>query len=404
MCGTKSFKSAKHGIAYLSYNTLPGWHINGTVRDIMLYRFNDYKDPEEGVNQAIAYLEKITGIIPTQNNAYMFLLKQIQTQVSSNNHSYLLHEYLGEINDAFYFHEIVKKGEALDLQYLGDATFIGKEFTSQSPEISSKLNPISRDLIDFEQHFDFLVNRNFRCSLFCHKEISLHSRILESNPAKSLYFSSMAQVSDPPNGQRSTGSSSFRNSGGGVMVEQNPLFQGAMKHLIAIYPEAMTFSQLVETQLPAYNQQTSAKDQALEQDVALLYTKLLQARAASMINITADKPPVTTVDHEFCSGHRRPIAAPFARIQAQSGNIVVSAWNENVGINEFSCHLLTLLDGTRQIRELNQAMLSLYENGTLNTPTDNTASAQGADLNKLVENGLESSLKFFAKSGLLISQ
>jgi len=393
-----------NGIAYLSYNALPGGHFNGIVRDIMLYRFNDYEDPEEGVNQAIAYLEKITGIIPTQGNAYMFLLKLIQqTQVSSKDHAYVLHDYLERDNDAFYFHEIVKKGQALGLQYLGDATFIGREFASQSPETSREIMPITRDLIDFEQHIDFLINRVFRCSLFCHEGLSIRPKIPENNPARPLYFSSMAQIVTPPNGQQSTGISSFKNSFGSVMTDQNPLFQGAMKHLIAIYPEAVTFNQLLDTLLPAFKLQQSENNQALEQDIALLYEILLQARSSSLINITIDKPPVVTVSHAYSSEHKL-VAAPFARVQAQSGNIVVSAWNENVGLTEFDCHLLRLLDGTRKIRELKKEMLSRHENGSLKIPIENTASIQSHEYVKIIKKMVDSRLEFFAKSGLLLTK
>ncbi len=38
---------APQGIAYISYNTYPGWHMRGMVRDMMLFHANQFPDPEQ---------------------------------------------------------------------------------------------------------------------------------------------------------------------------------------------------------------------------------------------------------------------------------------------------------------------------------------------------------------------
>ena len=392
----KSLLSA-NGIAYLSYNTLPGWHINGIVRDIMQYRFRDYEDPMEGLKQALKYLEAIVNAVPANNNPYMTLIRQVQAQVSANNHTYLLHEYLSDINEAFHFHQVVEKGHALGLRYLADATFIGREFTTHSADLNQRFQAISKDIIDYEQHFDFVCNRLFRSSLFCHREVALRDTVSDE-PLWTLFCSSMAKAVELPAGQYPAGVMGFHN-GGGVMVDGDPLFQNAMKHLIDIYPQAMTVAQLMESLLPGFQLQGTRQEQ--NHDARTLYGKLLRARAAGLVNLTTDKPAVATPGPRLPPGYR-PYASPFARLQAESGDVVVSAWNENVGLNPFSRQVLGLLDGSRRLQDLQKALLARYERGELALPGEGTNILQGSALKEAIEQRLMNSLTFFAKSGLLL--
>ena len=43
---------APQGVAYVSYNTFPGWHMRGMIRDIMRYRAKSFETPEARLSQA----------------------------------------------------------------------------------------------------------------------------------------------------------------------------------------------------------------------------------------------------------------------------------------------------------------------------------------------------------------
>ena len=45
---------APNGVAYISYNTYPGWRMRCIIRDIMLYRARRYEDPGDRVCTACA--------------------------------------------------------------------------------------------------------------------------------------------------------------------------------------------------------------------------------------------------------------------------------------------------------------------------------------------------------------
>ena len=45
------------GVAYISYNTYPGWHLRGTVREMMLYHVRRWESPHDRVTHARALLD-----------------------------------------------------------------------------------------------------------------------------------------------------------------------------------------------------------------------------------------------------------------------------------------------------------------------------------------------------------
>ena len=45
------------GVAYVSYNTYPGWHMRGMIRDMMLYHASHFAEPLTKVGQSRALLD-----------------------------------------------------------------------------------------------------------------------------------------------------------------------------------------------------------------------------------------------------------------------------------------------------------------------------------------------------------
>ena len=162
----------------------------------------------------------------------------------------------------------------------------------------------------------------------------------------------------------------FRGIWGNLVYDPDPLFQQAMHHLIEIYPRAVTFSSLLETLLAG----RGAVGDECKQELAF---RLLSARSQSVINITVDAPPVVSVAGE------RPMAYPLARYQATRYSEVTSVWHENVGLDDFGRCLLSHLDGSHDLEEL-QALMA-------------RDGCKGDLLRRISQQ-----INFFAKSGLLI--
>ena len=99
---------APNGIAYVSYNVYPGWHMRGMIRDMMLYHARQFTDMPLQVQQARALLDFLGEYVPTENSPYGLLLKQELAELRKHGDWYLAHEHLEGVNEPVYFHEFAR--------------------------------------------------------------------------------------------------------------------------------------------------------------------------------------------------------------------------------------------------------------------------------------------------------
>ncbi len=64
ICGTQL---TPNGIAYVSYNTYPGWHMRGMIRDMMRYHASRFNAPKDRIQQARALLRFLTQSVNRAN-------------------------------------------------------------------------------------------------------------------------------------------------------------------------------------------------------------------------------------------------------------------------------------------------------------------------------------------------
>jgi SAM-dependent methyltransferase len=79
-----------NGIAYVSYNTYPGWHMRGMMRDMMLFHTSQFTDPQTKVQQARALVEFLADSVPTKNNPYGLWLTQELKNMQGGGHPSVL--------------------------------------------------------------------------------------------------------------------------------------------------------------------------------------------------------------------------------------------------------------------------------------------------------------------------
>ena len=67
---------SENGIAYISYNTYPGWHMREMVREMMLFHVKTIRDPRERVREAMTMLEMLVKASGTTESTYSQVLKE----------------------------------------------------------------------------------------------------------------------------------------------------------------------------------------------------------------------------------------------------------------------------------------------------------------------------------------
>ena len=168
---------AANGIAFVSYNTLPGWRMLSTVREAMLYHTRDVEDPRARVAKARATLDFLAEAVPDRDSAYGRLLRLAAEHIRQKPDYYVLHEYLEETNEAVYFEQFVERVVARGLRYLGDSDVRTMLPIGLPPKVDATLHRIAPGLMRREQFLDFLKSRSFRQSLLIRAGAALDRKL-----------------------------------------------------------------------------------------------------------------------------------------------------------------------------------------------------------------------------------
>jgi methyltransferase-like protein/ubiquinone/menaquinone biosynthesis C-methylase UbiE len=372
---------APQGIAYVSYNVFPGWHLLGAIREMLLYHTRDATDPASRASAARDFISFFVEATPADAGPFAAFVHAYQEQVGgrdrvggSRGEDLLLHDELAEINEPFHFANFVHAAEEHDLQYVADADFPTSTLRF-APNVRERLHKYANNPVEMEQYADFLRARTFRQSLLCRSDVELSRRLRVSDaPLRELYFSSAARLASEPSDQIGE----FETADGRRLRTNHPVSRAAMEVLIEKAPETLTFEQLLTAATEV------AKGRGIEIDVQRdsqeIATTLLKGFLDNMalVEFRLEAPALT----KSCS--TRPVASPYARWRASSGDLVVTnRKHQRVEIDEATRRLLALLDGSRTQRDI----------------LDELAGTQGADSDFGKE--LMAKLEWCAASGLL---
>ena len=181
-----------NGLAYVSYNTLPGWKMRGALRDMMLMHTGNFEDTADKVTQAKALIEFLASA-SNQESPYGKFLKSELDILQNCDDAYIMHEFLEADNDAFYFMDFHRQASESGLFYLGDAEPSTMMMADIPDEAQNAFAQLKGNLAATEQYLDFLRNRTFRCSLLCHPGLPIQ-RDIKSDRVMGLQISSQVRL------------------------------------------------------------------------------------------------------------------------------------------------------------------------------------------------------------------
>jgi SAM-dependent methyltransferase len=220
---------APQGVAYISYNTLPGWHMMGMVREMMIFHASQFPDARTKVLQARALLDFLAKSIPP-SGPYGMALKGVLDMIRPAADGYLFHEYLEDINEPIYFREFAASAAQHGLQYLADADFGSSTIAALPRPVAETLRRVASDMVRMEQYLDFVRNRAFRQSLLIHQGIT-PERAIGGDILKSLHVASSAQyVSKRPSLVQGV-TEAFRVPNGPTATPSNAVTKAALQLL-----------------------------------------------------------------------------------------------------------------------------------------------------------------------------
>ncbi len=390
---------APNGVAYVSYNTYPGWHMRGMIRDMMRFHARKFAAPADRVRQARALLDFLADSARPDGALYPALLKSELEAVRHQADHYLYHEHLEEVNEPLYFHQFVDRAGAFGLRYLGEAR-VGTMTAAQFPPDTEKaLKLLATDQIATEQYMDFLRNRAFRETLLVHARNTPNWQVRPERVER-LHVASAARPVEPPPAEPNAPahgaeeSARYRGPSGVVLATKQPLLKASMRVLSEAWPGTVPFAELVARSRQLANLTDPATADA---DARNLASGLVDSYLTSdLVELHGAPVSVATKAGE------RPAAAPSARVRAEEGRGVANRRHELVRLGDLERCLLSLLDGTRDRAALVDACATAASEGRLRLDRDGREVTDPAEVRAALSAIIDQPLAALAQQALLL--
>jgi methyltransferase-like protein/SAM-dependent methyltransferase len=384
---------APHGVAYISYNTYPGWHVRGMIRSMMRYHSGRFSETTERIEQARALLDFLAGAVSREDTLYGQLLTRELDLLRGQSNSYLYHDHLEDVNLPIYFYQFIDRAAAKGLQYLGEAQVASMYTGNLSPDIEKTLRSVATDLVQMEQYMDFVRNRGFRQTLLTHQDVRIDRRIRAEHLAN-LYVASPLQPAPPDGDVRGVDSLTLRHRRDDrSMTTRSPLVKAAMIHLASVWPASVPCSELVHHARSSLGLSPIAGADEILQGSQALAQSLLKCYVADLVEVHVRPADFTTLvgDH--------PVASATARRQVASSRVVTNRRHETVRLDDVSRRVLPYLDGTRGHEDLLDLLETFVEEGALSIHGDE---GDAEDIRGALDIALRKSLANLAGCALLV--
>lgn len=338
---------APGGIAAISFNVLPGWNWSGTLRDFVRYATSDIPDPKEQISEArksIEFMAENTASDTLQGVYY----RRTRDQARKWSDTYIYHEYISDRNRPFYFHQFQTMASDHGLRFVAEADFRHSSGFGLSPAARMAVAQSPPD--KREQLLDFVLNSGYRKSMLCRadeipQQPTQREVIAEAQLTLARSYSNVSLDQSSPN------SLSLPVPNGSVTIT-DPITLAAIRELIASWPQTFSLDQLFDLAMEACRQTSPALAATPQHEGIEMISRSMIALLGAGVVQAFTRPPRVAM-----TVSTKPSVTPLTRYSASHGLVVVNQWHENsANLSEEDRHLLSLLDGTRDLDQLVQDM------------------------------------------------
>lgn len=313
---------APHGVAYVSYNTLPGWAHRSALREMALFHAAEQPTLKDRLDQTRAIVNLVREATP-EDTPLRGLMEAEHRHFSAMPDWYVAHEHLDGANEALWFHEFVGRAGDAGLQFLAEAELRDMVALDLPEPIRSQVESLGTDQLRLEQYLDFVRHRTFRRSLLVHQEA-----VIDRNIALSRV-----------DGLHVAGSLASRPSDDLVQSvlpaegPTDPITEATWRHIEAALPGSVPVDTLVQQVADDMNQ---SADDVHDTVANALFAALMHAT----VQLSLSALPAARASAS-------PIVWSIARDEVARGESwVTNRRHQGVQLDPYMTTLVPLLDGT----------------------------------------------------------
>lgn len=335
---------APQGIAFVSYNALPGGHLRHMLRDMMLYRTAGIDDLAQGETEALHFLHWLAEARP-EDDVYRTLIETQLKRMERRQPGGTYHDEMSPAYHPVYFRQFIAHAQQHGLQYLSEAVLPPPpDPCYQAQTLSAVQSRAGDDLLQQEQLLDFLRIRMYRETLLCRANVDLRRDFPADCLGKLLYAS---QTTSTPG--ETPGARVFTLPGGIRMEANHPAVFTLLDELAGRWPLAVRLDELAP--------RLAGTGFALDAAGAAL---LIRLAISKMIELRAWHAPLAETISE------RPRASACGRQEARTLGHAATLLHLTITPEDPKVRtLLELLDGTRTRDDLLSAMQTAFPDDSI---------------------------------------
>jgi SAM-dependent methyltransferase len=309
------------GVAYVSYNAMPGGHVPQMLAEIMRFHVRRIPDPAEQISQSRNLMRMIrdgTNVPGPLGEVY----KAEAAKIADYSDAVLFHDDLAAENRRFYVHEFLDRADRFGLQFLGEADYHEMSSFIYPPGVAKILDGLSKtDRVLEEQYRDFLQMRRFRQTLLVKADVKVEVPARVPVVADLWVTSLPVTPSDPSPDLRPGVRVQFDTAKGSRVTADHPLSKSALLILSDHPRRPVAVAHVLAAAAARLGLPPAAVTEADAQPVfALLY----QAFQVGMVHLAVDPPTFAVRPGET------PTLSPLTRYELEADQAIVTTLRHGV--------------------------------------------------------------------------
>lgn len=352
LLGVIRARLAPQGVAYLSYNTYPGWHMVDMVRKLMLLHTADAPDDESKLEQSVnitRWLHRRTRMNPNDWRGRALELELAAMKDAGR--SLMRHDYLAPFNRPLYFLDFVQRAGAAGLSYLANASPWDMYIENYDDDLVETLRQLP-DLLLQQQYLDFVYHTRFRRTLLCRSDAASTRDVRAELTLR--FFVNTGMFEEPGlDGIEAGLPIQVKINGRPSMTVANPILRVALQSIWKNGRRPASFDEVVDEAMTALADlklegALLAQPDARERVRGRLAGQILRAFFADAIKYGLARAPIARHIPE------RPATGRFQRYMASRFDYSPNLWHEHFPLNQATRTVLQAMDGTRTVEELQE--------------------------------------------------
>ncbi len=399
---------SENGVAFVSYNTLPGWNMNNTIREAMMFHAGNFDDEQQKVEQGRAALNFLRDSLKGQDSSYSKFMQIAADNIAQKENHYLRHEYLAEENYPMYFHDFINQARKYDLEYLGD-TDVQRMYVGNLPEKAAEMLSQINDIVRTEQYIDFINNTVFRCTILCHKTVEIN-RNINNDSISGLSFASILTTEesvDKNNIQNPSISIKFiiNNVASTYITATDPILKAALYVISKNIGNPLSISEIA-TKAKQYLPTLSKKE--LE---AGFYNHVGRLIFSGVMKVFLDKPK------SIYKVSNTPKVSDLALMQANDMQIsnsgywitsqlkywITSQLNQIIAFRAEQILVVQLLDGKNTVKQVTEKIFKMLKSGKINAKIENKQVSDDKELANVAAQVVDDVLAILKRNYALVA-